>query len=354
VEHNDHAAKMNLVTLGAATLWNRAAQNRLEEIMRSEKPEVVHFHNTFPLISPAAYYTAKRFGAAVVQTLHNYRLICANATLFRDGRPCEECISARSPRPAIQHGCYRKNRLATLGVTSMVQLHRALRTWSNQVDAYITLNEFSRNKLSEGGLPASKMFVKPNFVAAKPDPGTGGGAYALFIARLVEEKGVRTLLDAWERISDVPLKIIGQGPLADSRCSANIGWLGRLESHGDLLEEMKGASVLVVPSLWYEVAPGIILEAFATGLPVIASNMGAMASMIAHGRTGLLFRPGDPEDLARQVRWAVEHPEELLEMRANARREYEEKYTAERNYKMLMTIYQMAIENSERRRREAS
>jgi glycosyltransferase involved in cell wall biosynthesis len=355
VRYEDHNLRISAGGMNAMvdTLWSRDAYNSIESLGRSHRPDVVHFHNTFPLISPSAYYAAARQGAAVVQTLHNYRLLCAGATFFRDGRPCEDCITASWPWRGAVHGCYRGSRPASLAAASMVGFHRVRHTWTRMVDAFIVLSKFAREKFVLGGLPPEKIFVKPNFLHPDPGKGTGAGGYALFIGRIAIGKGLATLLDAWERLPDVPLKIVGDGPLARTRSLPNVTWAGQ-QPHAPTMDAMRQAAVLIFPSIWYEMAPLTIIEAFAAGLPVIASDLGAAAEMVRDGHNGLLFRPGDAGDLAAKVRWAFEHPEELQAMRAAARREYEEKYTAERNYKMLMDIYETAIENARRESRAAS
>ena len=316
------------------------------------KPQIAHFYNTFPLISPAGFY-AVRGQAAVVQKLSNFRLLCPGATLARNGNVCEECIERKSFLPAVRHRCYRNSRPATAAVALMLSAHRGAHTWDRVVDVYVAHTEFARGKFIEGGLPGERIAVKPHMIWPDPGQGTGRGDYALFVGRLSEEKGIHTLAEAWRGLADIPLLIAGDGPLADKDWPPGVTWLGD-QSRESVNSLMKDARVVIVPSVCFEIGPLTVLEAFAAGTPVIASDLGSMAERVAHGRNGFLFRPGDSEDLARQVRWAVEHPEEMREMRANARREYEEKYTAERSYRALMAIYEMAIENSQRRLREAS
>lgn len=347
--HNDQVADMNHLALAKTGVWNSSSYSNLRAFIRRERPQVAHFHNTLPLISPAGYYAAKAEGVPVVQTLHNYRLICPNALLFRDGHVCEDCLGRSVPWPGVVHACYRGSRAATGAVAAISAAHRALRTWEKVADAYIALTDFARGKFVEGGLPAEKIVVKPNFIYPDPGPGEGQGRYALFVGRLSPEKGIDTLLKAWEQLEDkVHLKIVGDGPLApkvaevDQRLS-HVEWLGR-QPKDRVLGLMKGARVLVFPSLWYENAPMVIAEAYAVGLPVIASDLGGMSSLVSHGRTGLHFRPGDPEDLAAQVEWALTHPADLGRMRGGARAEFEAKYTAERNYRMLMEIYESVVD----------
>lgn len=346
--HNDQVKRMKRFALLMATLWNDDAYQSIRNIIRQEQPQVAHFQNTFPLISPAAYYAAKTEGIPVVQTLRNYRLLCPNALFFRDRGVCENCLGKSVPWPAVVYACYRGSRAVTGAVATMLTVHRTLGTWSRMVDVYIALTEFAREKFIEGGLPAEKIVVKPNFVY--PDPGVENGKrkYALFVGRLSPEKGIRTLLNAWEVLKgSVALKIVGNGPLADevqeaSKHILGVEWLGQKDLE-EVYSLMGDAAFLIFPSEWYETFGRVAIEAFAKGTPVLAANIGAVGEITEDGRTGLLFKPGDPEDLAAKVEWAWSHPEAMQAMGREARREYEEKYTAERNYKMLMDIYHRAI-----------
>jgi glycosyltransferase involved in cell wall biosynthesis len=340
-------ATMNPVALAGSTVWNRSSYRELRSLIRRERPQVAHFHNTLPLISPAGYYAAKAEGVPVVQTLHNYRLLCPNALFFRDGRVCEDCQGKSVPWPGVLHACYRGSRPASATVAAMLTTHRGLRTWTEQVDVYVVTTEFARDKFIQGGLPEEKLIVKPNFLHPAPSLAEVPGDYALFVGRLSPEKGVGTLLAAWERPGDLmPLRIVGDGPLAGEVGHAaknldGVEWLGK-QPRERVLALMRGASLLIFPSTCYENFPVTIVEAYAVGLPVIASNLGGMSSLIDDGRTGLHFRPDDPEDLALKVRWASAHPAELAGMREEARGEFEAKYTAERNYGALMEIYETA------------
>ena len=352
-EHNSRIAGDSAASAALDSVWSSKSAQAISEIARCQKPDVAHFHNTFPLISPAAYYALQREGVPVVQTLHNFRLLCPGATLFRDGAVCEECIQQKSMMPAMTHGCYRESRPATAAVATMLTVHRAAGTWSRKVDLYIALSEFARRKFIAGGLPASRIVVKPNFVRPDPGMGAGGGEYALFAGRLSAEKGISVLASAWKGLGQYPLVVAGNGPLAATHWPQGVSWIGR-QPREEILVLMRGARVLVFPSLWYEGAPMTIVEAFACGLPVIASNLGSMAETVTHEKTGLLFDPGDAADLARKVTWAFGHPEAMETMRGNARSEFEEKYTADRNYEMLMAIYETAIANFRREQRAAS
>lgn len=355
LEDNRSIGRANILSTAVGTVWNQAAHRRMCVVLEQVKPDLVHVHNTFPLLSPAIYYAVKRSGLPLVQTLHNYRLLCLNALLARSGQTCDACVGRFVPWPGIVRGCYRHSRAGSTVVAAMLVTHRLLHTWDRLVDVYIALTQFARNQFIEGGLPAEKIVVKPNFVA--PDPGMreegSDAGYALFVGRLTPEKGVLTLLRAWRSLPAVPLKIVGDGPLRGQVLTEirQNGLDGRVELLGwhpreDVLRMMKEARVLVFPSTWYESFPVTLAEAFATGLPVIASKLGAVQEIVEDGRTGLHFRPDDAEDLAAKVEWAYSHPRRMAEMSREARAEFERKYTPERNYELLMQIYRRAIERA--------
>lgn len=333
--------------LATKTVWNGEQYQQLRSLFAQEKPEVVHVHNTLPLISPAVYYAAHREGATVVQTLHNYRLVCPSGILFRAGRTCELCIGKAVPWPGIVHACYRNDRPATMAVASMLAYHRARRTYARMVDRYIALTSFARERFIAGGLAPERVVIKPNFLMEDPGPGTGSGGQALFVGRLSEEKGVRVLLDAWKIVGNrVKLRIAGDGPLmreAQRMASGleSIAILGRLSKQA-VLEEMKRASMVIIPSVWYEAFPVTLVESLAVGTPVLVSRLGSLEVIARDGATGLFFSEGDPHDLASKVEYLASNREELRRMRISARDEYLHRYTAEENYKCLMVIYEEA------------
>src|SRR6266446_869677 len=263
--HNDSIHGMNRIRLASRTIWNHSAYRELRKLLRTHRVQIAHFHNTFPLISPAAYYAAQAENVRVVQTVHNFRLLCANALLFRNGEVCEDCLGKWIPWPGIAHKCYRDNRAASTVITTMLMTHRVLGTWSKAVDTYIALTEFGRRKLVEGGLPADKIVVKPNFAYPDPGPSTGTGGYAVFVGRLSAEKGVDTLLEAWRHLGgELPLKLLGDGPLAAAVQEAaakdtSIQWLRHvpLEAVYDLVGE---AMFLVLPSQCYETFARVAME----------------------------------------------------------------------------------------------
>jgi glycosyltransferase involved in cell wall biosynthesis len=329
-------------------LWSLRAQRSFCKRLSDFEPDVVHVHNFFPLISPAVHYAAHNRGIPVVQTLHNYRLLCPAATLLRNGSVCEACTREWYPVSAVRHACYRKSRAATVAVSNMLVFHRAIGTWINTVTRFIALSEFARRKFVSSGMPEDRISVKPNFLADDPGPGQGDGDYVLFVGRLSQEKGIACLLQAWKTLrSKLRLIIVGDGPLAPmvrdyASTDRTIEWLGFLNC-SEVLDLMGKAFALVFPSVWYEGFPLVLAEALAKGLPVIASDLGSMAEIITHRKTGLLFAPGSPLDLVNALQWAFDHPSEIRAMREHARLEFESKYTAETNYRQLMRIYEAAL-----------
>ena len=351
--HNDefqgHGA-LGRIGAGIGTIWSSRSFREVRELLRKERPDVAHFHNTFPLISPSAYYACAQAGVPVVQTLHNYRLLCPAAKFLRQGKICEACLGRNCAWPGVVHGCYRGSRGATAAAAAMLAMHRGMGSWHTKVDVYVALSAFARQKFIEGGLPAERIVVKPNFVASDPTPRTQPGGYVLFVGRLSEEKGPQLLLSAWRSMhTKVPLRIAGDGPLLDNLSREVRGSsLAQIELTGHRTSDevralMQGARFLIFPSIWYEGFPMTIAEAFASGLPVVASQLGSMAEIVQGGVTGLHFEPANAVDLAAKVEWAWNHPEELVPMGRAARAEYEAKYQPATNYEMLMDIYRDAM-----------
>lgn len=350
--HNDEIQNMGRAELVADTLWNREVQRRLGRLIATERPQVCHFHNPFPLISPAAYQAAREHGVPVIQTLNNFRLFCLNGFFLRQGVVCEACLGRQVAWPGVAHRCYRGSAGASAVVAALYGGHRLLGTWADAVDLWAVYGSpFVRRKFIQGGLPPHKVLVKPNVIHPDPGPGQGSGGYAIFVGRLSPEKGLDTLLEAWRRLGHdaPPLRIVGDGPLAPevARAAASLPgdlrWLGP-RPLAEVMELVGEARFLIFPSRWYETFGRVGAEAMAKGTPVVASRLGAMADLVDHGRTGLLVRPGNPDDLAAAVSWAAAHPARLAAMRAEARAEFEEKYAAPPVYARLMEIYQLALD----------
>jgi len=338
-----------LVLVGK-TIWSTDSKKEFAQLLRREKPDLVHVHNTFVMISPSIYSACREAGVPVVQTLHNFRLLCPGSTFFRNGKICEDCTK-HSLLSSVRHACYRDSRAATATVAMMLATHRYLGTWDRDVTAFIALAEFTRQKFVENGLPAHKMFVKPNFVDPDPGIGSGDGDYVLFAGRLSPEKRVSTLLSAWTLLpKPISLMVIGGGPereeLEKEALEAGLShvkFCGQM-SRQDTIEAMRRARFLVFSSEWYENFPLTILESFASGLPVICSRIGAMREIVEDRRTGLHFTSGDAHDLAEKVDWAWNNRKFVADLGKGARQEYLDKYTAEKNYPLLLNIYQRALE----------
>lgn len=342
---NTELVPLRAVSKAAVTFWNGRAYRELRAFFARERPRVAHFHNTFPFLSPAVYTAATRERIPVVQSLHNYRLVCPNALLFRDGHPCEDCLEKRVKWPGVTHACYRRSHLATAITAGMLAAHELLGTWTSSVHRYIAFTEFARRKFIRGGLPAERIVVNPPFLAVDPGRGEHSAGFALFVGRLSPEKGIGTLLDAWQKAgrNDRTLKIVGSGPLeaTNIRSVPGVEWLGQ-RSNTQVLSLMREAAFLVFPSECYEAFPHTLLEALASGLPVIVSNHGAMAEIVSHRASGYHFVSGDAVDLARALDWGFDHPLELADMGALARAEFETKYSAALAYGGLLSVYSQA------------
>jgi glycosyltransferase involved in cell wall biosynthesis len=343
------AGILNKAKMAGRTFWATSSVAQLRSVLRREKPDLAHFHNTFPLISPAAYYACQQEGVPVVQSVHNARMVCPAANFYRAGHVCEDCLGRVVPWPGILHGCYRNSRLQTAVVAGMLAGHRILGTWRDRVDVYVAFTEFYRRKLVQAGLPSEKIFVKPHFLPADPGIKQKIGEYVLFVGRLAPEKGVRTLLEAFALLQkEIPLHIVGDGPLrTEMETQKDRCGLSRLFLHGRLpreqtLEFMRGARFLIFPSECPETFGLAMIEAFACGVPVIASRLAPMTEIVADGKTGFHFTTGDANDLAAKVDWALTHASEMETMGRAARAEYLAKYTAERNYQLLMEMYRRA------------
>lgn len=328
---------------------SREMRSEVSGLVKEFRPDVMHVHNFMPRLTPSVYGAAKEHGCAVVQTLHNYRLLCANAILMRNDRPCQDCVGRTFGWPGVIHRCYRKSAVGSAIVGGVTSWHRWRGTWRNQVDRYIVLSQFARDLFTKSGVvPAHNIVVKPNAV---PDLGVGegDGKYLLYAGRLSHEKGIRVLLEAARRGKGfpLPLKVAGGGPLEDEvKLAAKNGRVEYLGSQPqtEVRRLMKHATMLLFPSLCYETFGMAIAEAFATGLPVIASDLGTMTELVNSEGNGLLVEPGSAEGFLAAVRRVVSSPLLAASMRRNARRSYEEKYTVEANLQMLLRVYEEARE----------
>lgn len=352
--HNDVMDTMGKGAAALNTIWSRRSYAQLKAVIDAEKPDIAHFHNWFMAISPSGYYACRDSGVPVVQTLHNYRLMCPAAIFYRDGHICEECLGKFAPLPAIQHNCYRDSKSASAVVAGMLTFHKLRGTWSRMVDRYIVLTEFARQKFIEGGFNADQLTVKPNFLVNDPGQSHTRADYYVFMGRWTQEKGVLTVLEAWRQLGDQapPLKLLGEGPLDETvRALAvqnpRIEIIGK-RTHAGAVAILQNAVAMIQPSEWYEGMPMTIVESLACGVPVIASNVGASGALIEHGRNGLHFAPGDANSLAQ----AIQHMQacDVEAMSLQARTDFETHYTAEVNYRMMMEIYNHVLDTTPARK----
>jgi len=348
VVHNDSIDEIGLAATAGKAVWNRDVYRQLRARIRRDPPDILHAHNLFPLISPAALHAAKAEHIPVVLSVHNFRLFCANAIFFRDGRPCEVCLGRVAPWHGVLHRCYRDSMLLSSGVAAMIGMHRLLGTWRRHVDIFIALTQFARAKLVAGGLPANRITVKPNFLTSDTGPGPfERDNFALFAGRLSPEKGIGDLVHAWRGLAEpVRLLIIGDGPLAAELASLTVDdprikLLGRRPLEA-VQAAMRQAELVVAPSAVQESFGRVAIEAFAAGTPVLASRLGGLGELVTDGVTGRLFSPDIPGDLGRRLTMMLGDPQALRAMRSAARAEFERHYTAEANYAALMQVYAAA------------
>jgi glycosyltransferase involved in cell wall biosynthesis len=357
---NDHIqGALSRITASFGSIYSSDGKQRMREAIERAKPDVVHVHNFFPTLSPSVFAACVEAGVPVVHTLHNFRILCARATLFRDGGVCEECISNRSFLPGVRHACYRSSHLGSAVAGLGMAVHDRLGTWSDKIAAYISLTSFAADKLGTFRIPREKIFVKPNSTEDR-GLGTGDGNYALFAGRLNQEKGLQTLIDAdTAGTLCMDIVILGDGPMreevqrAAERPGSRLIYKGFMP-HDQILDFMRSARVLIMPSIWYEGGlPLVVIEAFSLGLPVIGADLGNVAAIIKPGETGLLYPPADHQALSSALAWFMENLAEVRQMRENAREHYLATHTPEKNYQRLVEIYQMAIDGAVGRKAEA-
>jgi glycosyltransferase involved in cell wall biosynthesis len=359
VTNDDLVGAKAKLAAAIGAIYSQSSKQQVLGQLRSFQPDIVHVHNFFPLLSPSVYDACQEAGIPVVQTLHNYRLICPKAMLFREGKVCEVCVGKSVAIAGIQSGCYRGSKAQTAVVAAMLSYHQWRGTWAQRVTTYIALTEFQKQKLIEGGLPAEKIQVKCNFVEMPDLEPVERQNFVLFVGRLAEEKGVTDLIAAYRQAQSLepsnpavlpPLKIVGDGPLKtdlmreveQAGLTSQITFLGRQEK-SQVLNLMQLAQVLVFPSIWYEGFPLTLAEAFACGLPAIVPNLGSMAEIVQPGVTGFHFISRDVEDLVKVMRAAVADSHHLTVLSSQAKQAYEQNYTAEINYDRLLAIYQRAM-----------
>jgi glycosyltransferase involved in cell wall biosynthesis len=350
---NDNLDNKNVlkkISAGTEFIWSSKVFREITAVIKQHKPDVAHFHNIFPQISTSAYAACKKMGVPVVQTLHNFRYVCPAGLLQRNNKPCEKCIDS-SLVSSLIHKCYRNSFLATLPMASMIAFNRITGNFANNVDRYIALTEFGKSRFIAGGLPQDKITIKPNFVNDVGISGSSAGDYILYVGRLTQEKGVKTLIEACKQTKHIPLKILGDGELRsqlESVCiqyDLNVEFLG-YQNKNAVISMLKNARFLVLPSECYEGFPVTVAEAYACGKPVLGSKIGSLDEIIVENVTGRKFRFGSPDSLAECMQTMWTDVANLQIMSKHARAAFDMKYNSIINLHLLSTIYHDVINGS--------
>ncbi len=346
-DNKEISTSIDKMLSGIKVFYNSSSGRQLQEKILSFVPDIIHVHNFVPLASPAIFYVAHKNKIPVIVTLHNYRLICPSATLFFNQRIYEKSVHSIFPFDAVLKGVYRSSKIQTAILAAMTTLHNLLGTWRNKIDKFIVLTEFARTRFQDSALRVSKeqFVLKPNFIE---DPGNGEvnrKDFFLYVGRLSVEKGIDTLLSAF-KLCNYKLKIIGDGPLRSKvelavKSNTNIEYAG-FQKKNFILNELKSCKALLCPSVCYEGFPLSILEAFATGTPVIGSRIGGIREIISDNNNGLHFETGNANDLVDKMS-QINNQALATSLAKNARGTYLARYTPQLNYKMLMDIYSKAI-----------
>jgi glycosyltransferase involved in cell wall biosynthesis len=327
------------------SIWSRRTTHDLDSLIKNSKPDIIHIHNTFPLISPSIYWAANKHNIPIIQTIHNFRLSCMQAMFLRNMKVCEDCLN-KTPWRGVLRKCYRSSFLASTSAAVILSLHRLIGTYQNKITTFIALNNFCKRKIIEMGLPKEKIMIKPNFVTLEYSKCQKRNGNPLFVGRLSEEKGVSILKNLIKSIPGQVFDIVGDGPLKDSLQNIpNARLLGLVDQAG-VYELMQNAPFLMLPSIWYENMPRTLVEAYGNGVPVIASRIGALEELVVHRKTGILFDTGSVESFKEAVVWALQNPNEMNKMGMSAHNMYKMEYSSKANYKILMEIYNKAIERT--------
>ena len=342
---NTDIRHMTTTDLATTTLWSRQTVHELRKLHQQFAPDLIHAHNTFPLISPSLYSIAQRLRIPVVQTLHNFRLVCPQAMLLRDGQHCDDCVG-RLPWRSIVHRCYRNSLSQSTLTSAMLTVQRLRGVWHEQISRFIVLNKLCLDTFVRGGLPEKKLRIKPNFVDSPKAPEWQHRHGGLFIGRLSTEKGIGVLIGALKKLSDIRIDVYGKGPLQPLvEASDSLRFCG-FQSADVLRKKMHEAAYLVMPSTGVESFGLVAIEAFACGTPVIATRHGGLQELIVEGKNGLLVPPNDEEALAAAIAYAESHPDQMRRMGMAARKNYLDAYTPERNYERLIQIYHEAVSST--------
>jgi len=342
---NRTAANMTKVQILSHLIWSQSTYNELSAVIDENRPDIVHIHNTFPLMSPSIFYAAKRKGCAVIQTVHNYRMMCINAALFRKRNVCTKCVGKLVPYHGVIHRCYKGRILASLLLTVAATIHNALGTWRRQVDLFLAVSVFCENILKSAGIPDSKILVKPDpMPRIEVNNGQHRKDYFLYLGRLSPEKGPDFLVDTWQRYKiAVPLWVVGKGPLADTLMDLSAGYpminiVGEVP-RPEAIRILRNAKCLVVPSLCYEAGSVVVQEALGTGTPVICPDKGGPFSLSGNGHAATVYRLGDGQDLAKKIEMFLQDEDKVREKAENGIHIYNKMYEEKANIEVLKGIY---------------
>ncbi len=346
LDNRKEISSRNIVPTAINLAWSKRSYRAIRNLIQKKRPTIAHFHNTFPLMTASAFDACREENIPVIQTIHNYRTLCATGTFFRKGQVCTECVS-HGPWHSLRYGCYRGSRLATAAVARMQRAHQKNNTLEKKIDQFIALTDHSRDQLIQMGIPAEKITIKPHFVIDPKDPREGPGNRALFVGRLDQEKGVQTAIQAFGKRLGCGLDIVGSGPQREelekyAEKSPSISFLGHLPP-SRVNELMRQARMLIFPSVCFEMFPRVLVEAMSLGIPIIASRTGGIPEIVEEEKNGLLFDPGNADDLARKVEQILQNPEQNITMGKTSREMYQEKYSPEKNVEQLTALYQTVL-----------
>jgi glycosyltransferase involved in cell wall biosynthesis len=347
-DSNERVDELGMIRTAAGAVWSAAARRRVGAALAESRFDLMHVQNFFPLFSPAVYYAAQEHGVPVVQSLRNFRQLCPEGMLHRNGAVCTDCVGKAVAWPGIWHSCYRGSARGSAAIAAMATTHRWAGTWARRVACYVAPSEFARNVYVAGGWDGSKIEVIPNFVFPDPQQGPGDGGFALFVGRLAAVKGLDTLLEAWQQGGvDFPLRIVGDGPLRSqvqevAETNPNVDYLG-VKDHSDVVRLMGDASLVVVPTRGIESFGRVVVESMARGTPAVVADHGGLAEVVSGSGAGLLFPPGDAATLADRVRQLIADVDRLAAMRLIAREVYLERYTGDVALNRWMGLYASVI-----------
>ncbi len=352
-DSNDRVLELGKLHTAVRSAWSRESYGRVHEALNGQRFDVMHVQNLFPLFSPSIYYAAHRSGVPVVQSLRNFRTLCPEAMLYRDGRVCTDCVGKSVAWPAVVHSCYRDSRIGSAAVAATSGGHRLAGTWRRRVALYVTPSQFARDIYVSGGWNVNQIEVISNFVFPDPGVGTGDGEFALYAGRLAPPKGIDTLLEAW-RVGGIefPLRIIGEGPLrpdieAAARTNPLIKYFGVVDAAG-VADLMGRATLVVAPTRGIETFGRVAAEAMARGTPAVVANHGGLSEIVTDGHSGYHFPPGDAAALVDRVRTLVDDRERLAAMRHAAREEFLVRFRGERILPRWVDLYRGVAAGAER------